>query len=101
MTQTARLGLFAVAFGAALLCARPAAAVPSTLIYDGDPAATKGIQLAGWGSGMAVEDRTKGYAGRITIAFSVNVSTEMVVIHGVFYGGQDFDQLLRDTNSDD
>jgi toxin ParE1/3/4 len=45
--------------------------------------------------------RTKGYARRATIAFSVNLSTEIVVIHGVFYGGQDFEQLIRDTNSDD
>jgi len=45
--------------------------------------------------------RTKGYTRRATIAFSVNDSTEIVVIHGVFYGGQDFEQLLRDTDSDD
>jgi toxin ParE1/3/4 len=45
--------------------------------------------------------RTKGYARRVTIAFSVNVSTEIVAIHGVFYGGQDFEQLLRATDSDD
>jgi toxin ParE1/3/4 len=45
--------------------------------------------------------RTKGYARRVTIAFSVNVSTEIVAIHGVFYGGQDFEQLLRGTDSDD
>jgi toxin ParE1/3/4 len=45
--------------------------------------------------------RTKGFARRITIAFSVNVSTEIVAIHGVFYGGQDFEQVLRDTDSDD
>ena len=44
--------------------------------------------------------RTKGFARRVTIAFSVNVSTEIVAIHGVFYGGQDFEQLLRDTGSD-
>ena len=44
---------------------------------------------------------TKGYARRVTIAFSVNVATEIVAIHGVFYGGQDFEQLLRDTDSDD
>jgi hypothetical protein len=37
----------------------------------------------------------------VTIAFSVNTSTEIVAIHGVFYGGQDFVQLLRDTDSDD
>ena len=42
-----------------------------------------------------------GYARRVTIAFSANVSTEIVAIHGVFYGGQDFEHLLRDTDSDD
>jgi toxin ParE1/3/4 len=45
--------------------------------------------------------RTKGYARRVIIAFSVNVSTETVAIHGVFYGGQDFEHLLRDTDRDD
>ena len=45
--------------------------------------------------------RTKGHARRVTIAFSVNDSTETVVIHGVFYGGQEFEQLLRDTDDDD
>src|SRR5438067_8350846 len=63
MTQTARFGLFAVALGAALFSARPAAAVPSAFLYNGDPAATQGLALAGWGSGTAVEDRTKGYSG--------------------------------------
>jgi toxin ParE1/3/4 len=42
--------------------------------------------------------RTKGYARRVTIAFSVDVATHVVAIHGVFYGGQDFEQLLRDTD---
>ncbi len=45
--------------------------------------------------------RTKGYARRVTIAFSVNVSTGVVAIHGIFYGGQDFEMLLRETDSDD
>ncbi len=45
--------------------------------------------------------RTKGYARRVTIAFSVDVSTSIVAIHGIFYGGQDFEQLLRDADSDD
>jgi len=45
--------------------------------------------------------RTMGYARRVAIAFSVNAATEIVAIHGVFYGGQDFEQLLRDTDSDD
>jgi toxin ParE1/3/4 len=45
--------------------------------------------------------RTKGYTRRVTIAFSVDAVTNIVAIHGVFYGGQDFEQLLRDTDSDD
>ena len=45
--------------------------------------------------------RTVGYARRVTIAFSVNISTEIVAIHGVFYGGQDFERMLRDTDRDD
>ena len=45
--------------------------------------------------------RTLGYAKRVTIAFSVNAATEAVAIHGVFYGGQDFETLLRDTDGDD
>jgi toxin ParE1/3/4 len=40
--------------------------------------------------------RTRGYARRVTIAFSVNALANNVAIHGVFYGGQDFEQLLRD-----
>jgi toxin ParE1/3/4 len=45
--------------------------------------------------------RTKGYAKSVTIAFSVNAATDTVAIHGVFYGGQDFESVLRDTDSDD
>lgn len=45
--------------------------------------------------------RTKGYAKRVTIAFSVDVSTGIVAIHGVFYGGQDFEHSLRDVDSGD
>ncbi len=45
--------------------------------------------------------RTKGYARRVTIAFSIDVSMTKVPIHGVFYGGQDFEKLLRDNESDD
>ena len=40
--------------------------------------------------------RTKGYARRVTIAFSVDAATNVVAIHGVFYGGRDVEQLLRD-----
>ena len=45
--------------------------------------------------------RTLGYSKSVTIAFSVNATTEAVAIHGVFYGGQDFEQVLRDTAGDD
>jgi toxin ParE1/3/4 len=40
--------------------------------------------------------RTKGYARRVTIAFSVDDTTTTVTVHGVFYGGQDFERLLRE-----
>jgi len=39
--------------------------------------------------------RTKGYARRATIAFAVDTTQQTVVIHGVFYGGQDFESLMR------
>ncbi len=45
--------------------------------------------------------RTKSYARRVTIAFSVNQQTATVAIHGVFYGGQDFGSVLRETDHDD
>jgi toxin ParE1/3/4 len=45
--------------------------------------------------------RVKGYARDATIAFSVNVSKLVVAIHGVFYGGQDFERVLRETDGDD
>jgi toxin ParE1/3/4 len=45
--------------------------------------------------------RTKGYRRRVTIAFSVNASVNIVAIHGVFYGGQDYERLLRDTDDND
>jgi hypothetical protein len=37
----------------------------------------------------------------VTIAFSVNVVTDTVAIQGIFYGGQDFETALRDTDGDD
>jgi toxin ParE1/3/4 len=43
--------------------------------------------------------RTLGYARRVTIAFTVDPAAATVVIHGVFYGGQDFEQLLRDSET--
>jgi plasmid stabilization system protein ParE len=45
--------------------------------------------------------RVKGYGRRVSIAFSVDDASTVVVIHGVFYGGQDFVRLLRETASDD
>jgi len=45
--------------------------------------------------------RIKSYAKRVTIAFSVNTASNIVAIHGVFYGGQDFETLLHDTDNDD
>lgn len=45
--------------------------------------------------------RTKGFARRVTIAFSVDQTTTVVAIHGVFYGGQDFEKALRETDRDD
>jgi hypothetical protein len=41
------------------------------------------------------------YTRRVMIAFSVNAETTIVAIQGVFYGGQDFEQLLRETDNDD
>lgn len=38
--------------------------------------------------------RVIGYAKRATIAFSV--TTDQVIIHGVFYGGQDYDSVMQD-----
>jgi toxin ParE1/3/4 len=45
--------------------------------------------------------RVKGYRRRVSIAFSVDAESAMVAIHGVFYGGQDFERSLRDTPSDE
>ena len=44
---------------------------------------------------------TMGYARRVTIAFSIDHLGEIVAIHGVFYGGQDFKTLLCDHQNDD
>jgi toxin ParE1/3/4 len=40
--------------------------------------------------------RTMGYARRVTIAFSVDAVAKTVAVHGVFYGGQDFERSLGD-----
>jgi toxin ParE1/3/4 len=39
--------------------------------------------------------RVKGYARRVTIAFSIDNANKKVAVHGVFYGGQDFETVLR------
>jgi len=38
--------------------------------------------------------RVMGYKRRVTIAFSVDTAAATVTIHGVFYGGQDFERRL-------
>lgn len=45
--------------------------------------------------------RTKGYARRATIAFSVDTTKAVVAVHGVFYGGQNFEPLLLGAYDDD
>ena len=45
--------------------------------------------------------RVKGFKRRVSIAFSVDAEKAVVAIHGIFYGGQDFEQLLRDAEGDD
>jgi plasmid stabilization system protein ParE len=43
--------------------------------------------------------RIKTYARRVTIAFSIDAETETVAILGVFYGGQDFELALRESET--
>ena len=38
--------------------------------------------------------RTKGFARRVTIAFSIDAKNDRVAILGVFYGGRDFEALM-------
>ena len=42
--------------------------------------------------------RITSYARRVAIALSVDVSNAIVAIHGVFYGGQDYEHLLREND---
>jgi hypothetical protein len=44
--------------------------------------------------------RTVGYAKRVTIAFSVDLARDTVAIRGVFYGGKDFEALLRNVEGE-
>ncbi len=53
--------------------------------------------------GVAREDlrpglRTMAYRKRVIIAFSVDDATEQVMILGVFYGGQDYEAALIQTD---
>ena len=43
----------------------------------------------------------QGLCQKRAIAFSDSAATGTVAIHGVFFGGQDFESALRDTDSDD
>ena len=43
--------------------------------------------------------RTMGHKRRVTIAFSVHTDTLIVAVHGVFYGGQDYVSLLRESDA--
>lgn len=45
--------------------------------------------------------RIKGFARLASIAFSIGVDAHVVTVHGVFYGGQDFESLLRAIDRDD
>jgi toxin ParE1/3/4 len=45
--------------------------------------------------------RVKGFARRVSIAFSANAEAAVVTVYGVFYGGQDFEPSLRDDDGDD
>ena len=45
--------------------------------------------------------RITSHARRVAIALSVDIPNSIVAIHGVFYGGQDYERLLRDTEGDD
>lgn len=41
--------------------------------------------------------RIIGYARRVTVAFSVG--GDRVIIHGIFYGGQDYDSVVQEEES--
>jgi toxin ParE1/3/4 len=42
--------------------------------------------------------RTIGYSRRATIAFAIQ--DDRVIIHGVFYGGQDYDSVLQEDDTE-
>jgi hypothetical protein len=80
MREALRFGLAIALGGAALAGSRPAAAMPPATIYGGQEAASIGLQLKSWGSGMVSEDRTRGYAGQ---PVSIKIKTE-----GYYSGGR-------------
>ncbi len=45
--------------------------------------------------------RTKSFARRVMIAFSIDPTSLTVAVLGVFYGGQAFESLLRDIEDSD
>jgi hypothetical protein len=77
------LGLALTALGAAavlsLAAARPAAAAPSITLYRGDPSGASGVQLAGWGSGEAIDTTGEAYSGSNSIK---------LVTEGYYAGGR-------------
>jgi plasmid stabilization system protein ParE len=42
--------------------------------------------------------RTTYHAGRVTIAYTVDDDNLAVAVLGIYYGGQDFERLLEDTD---
>ena len=45
--------------------------------------------------------RITNHARKVAIALSVDAPNSIVAIHGVFYGGQDYERLLRDDEPGD
>ena len=45
---------------------------------------------------IRVNLRVKSYAKRVAIAFSIDALNAIVAIHGVFYGGQNYERLLHE-----
>jgi PKD domain-containing protein len=78
-----RLGLALTAISAAaawgLAAARPAAAAPSITLYRGEPSVASGLQLAGWGSGEAIDTTGEAYSGSNSIK---------LVTEGYYAGGR-------------
>jgi hypothetical protein len=61
------------------LSGQPAAAVPSITLYRGEPAAASGLQLAGWGSGGAIDTSVEAFSG----SNAIKLTTE-----GYYSGGR-------------